>query len=558
MERVSSENPRQEVWWARLLREAMAGLLVSFVAVPFGIAFARASGYPEVSGLITTIVAGFCMLFLRGSHYTVTGPAAGLAPSLMAGVLLLGHGNKDVGYPMMGAAVGLTGLLQLLFVRLKLSRYLKIFPLPVMKGMLAGIGIIIIAQQIPNVLGVKFETTKVRGILSELPHHLSTMDMNREVFVLATACTIILSLLLWGRHKNWGKLSWAKKIPPQFIIVVGGTIAAWQVGLGEEFRIHMPSNIVDAFTFTNVRAFANPDTWWPLISIALLLCAVDTVEAGITVQALDQEDPQKRKSSLDGTIWAMGVLNAIFGFLIGTTTFLPGGFKSSYNREVGGRTLLAGMFCSIYIGIYLLFARDLINAIPMASLAAIMICTGWKLCNPSHWKKFRLVGTEQLAVFAVTAIVTGVQTDLLEGVVAGMATKLVLVMWFAYFRARKTPDGRRPTLFRIFWGIFTNPISRASENGGTGHIEVDGPLVCFNLHHALTRIGMFSANTRELVIHFNGGVGVVDHTAMVSLREQTSAWERDGRVIRLTGLDKMSKVSAHSDATHLAPASNWE
>src|SRR5271156_2727433 len=149
--------------------DLLAGLVVSLVSVPFSLGIAITSGAPPICGIISAIIAGFVLPFLGGSYVTISGPAAGLAPVLFASMMLLGNKDMTVGYPLLLGAICLTGLVQVILAKFKLARFSAMFPASVVEGMLAAIGLLIIAKQLPLIFGTKFESHEFWGILRETP-----------------------------------------------------------------------------------------------------------------------------------------------------------------------------------------------------------------------------------------------------------------------------------------------------------------------------------------------------------------------------------------------------
>src|SRR3974390_1565149 len=188
---VGAEKPQNGVAGLKHWRhDLLAGLVVSLVSLPFSLGIAVASGAPPIPGLTSAIIAGFILPFLGGSYVTISGPAAGLAPALFAGMIALGHARLGggasksellaVGYPLVLVAIAIAGVLQVILAKLKVARLSAIFPAAAIQGMLAAIGLMIIAKQIPLFLGVKFEAHEFWAILGEAPRHVESM--NHEVF----------------------------------------------------------------------------------------------------------------------------------------------------------------------------------------------------------------------------------------------------------------------------------------------------------------------------------------------------------------------------------------
>src|ERR1700758_657994 len=166
--------------------DLVAGLVVSMISVPFSLGIAVASGAPPICGIVSAIIAGLVLPFLGGSYVTISGPAAGLAPALFAGMIALGHvrlghgGSQSemlaVGYPLVLVAIAIVGVLQVILAKLKVARLSAIFPAAAIQGMLAAIGLMIIVKQIPLFMGVKFEAHEFWAVLGEAPRHVQSMS----------------------------------------------------------------------------------------------------------------------------------------------------------------------------------------------------------------------------------------------------------------------------------------------------------------------------------------------------------------------------------------------
>ena len=211
--------------WRHDLR---SGFMVAMISLPFSMGIAITSGAPPICGIMSAIIAGFVLPFLGGSYVTISGPAAGLAPVLFSGMIMLGtarlgsDAGQDAwlktGYPLVLVAICFAGLLQVILARLKVARLGAIFPAAAIEGMLAAIGLLIIAKQIPLFMGVKFEAHEFWGILGEAPSHISTMNL--RVFGLGVACVAALFLLA----AIPGRL--LKVMPPPVWVFIFGTLAS--------------------------------------------------------------------------------------------------------------------------------------------------------------------------------------------------------------------------------------------------------------------------------------------------------------------------------------------
>ena len=171
-----------------------------------------------------------------------------------------------------------------------------------------------------------------------------------------------------------------------------------------------------------------PQLWLPLAYLVVTLLLIDATESLATIAAVDNIDPYRRRSDPDQTLLAMGVSNGASSML-GGLTIIPGMVKSTANVMAGGRTQWANFYNACFLLTFVLLGRYVIDMVPMAVLAAILVFIGYKLCKPALWLKVARIGTEQFVVFVTTLLVT-VTTDLLIGIVAGVALELLLNLWY--------------------------------------------------------------------------------------------------------------------------------
>src|SRR3954469_10489953 len=212
--------------------DLVAGFVVSMVSVPFSLGIAIASGAPPICGLISAIIAGLILPFLGGSYVTISGPAAGLAPVLLASMMLLGRGNLEVGYPLLLVAISLTGLVQVVLARLKAARFSAMFPSSVVEGMLASIGLLIVAKQLPLLIGHPFHAHEFWGIVAEVPSQLT--QLVPSVFLIGTASLALIFVLASLKAR------WLKVVPPQVFAAIFGLVLGQVVGLDPRYMIHLP------------------------------------------------------------------------------------------------------------------------------------------------------------------------------------------------------------------------------------------------------------------------------------------------------------------------------
>lgn len=310
--------------------DLLAGLQVSLVGLPLSLGIAVASGAPPITGLISAIIAGLIFPFLGGAYVTISGPAAGLAPALLAGMLTLGHGDLATGYPLVLVAICLAGLVQVLLSLLRAGKFAMFFPISAVEGMLAAIGLMIIVKMIPALVGhLAPPVNSIPAAIGLIPENF--LHLNPSVFLIG-GISLVLLLFLSNRKDRWATL-----IPPPLLVVGLGIVMGWLLQLPPNYLIQVPDNVlehgINPPDFWGV--WQRPDLWISILVLVVTLTLIDGTESLATIAAIDKIDPFRRRSDPNRTLQAMGVSN-ILSSLAGGLTIIPGGMKSSTNIYAGG------------------------------------------------------------------------------------------------------------------------------------------------------------------------------------------------------------------------------
>ena len=537
-----------------------SGFTVAMISLPFSMGIAITSGAPPICGIMSAIIAGFVLPLLGGSYVTISGPAAGLAPVLFAGMIHLGHARLGrgastsellaVGYPLVLVAIAIAGVLQVILAKLKVARLSAIFPAAAIQGMLAAIGLMIIVKQIPLFMGVKFEAHEFWAVLGEVPRHVSSMS--HPVFALGIGCLAALFVLsaLPGRLLK-------VMPPPVWVFLAGTVVSTFILKLDKSHLVNVPDSLEHGIVFPQFgEAFTNPALLLPLAYLVVTLLLIDATESLATIKAVDNIDPYRRRSDPDRTLLAMGVSNGASS-LLGGLTIIPGIVKSTANVLAGGRTQWANFYNACFLLTFVLLGRYVIDMVPMAVLGAILVFIGYKLCKPALWLKVARIGTEQFVVFVTTVLLT-VTTDLLIGITAGIVLELVLNLWYVglWHTLSNGSEFAKPNFAGRFLSLFRNPVSQREFDEGTYHLYLDGPLVCFNLFHVIRELGQLPHGTQAVYLHLSSRVPLVDHTTGESLHqflEEFSGQDQTPRLV-IEGWDHMHPLSKHETSTRIALA----
>lgn len=554
--RTSADKPQNGIAGLRHLRhDLLAGLVVSLVSLPLSSGIAIASGAPPIYGIISAVVAGLVFPFVGGAYVTIAGPAAGLAPALVVTMAALGGvGNADhvgAGYPFLLVVIFLVGCLQLLLSALRLARFAAIFPASVVEGMLGAIGLLIIVKSLPMFFGYTGSTHahEFHEYLAELPTYVAGAD--RIVSAIAVSSLVLMFVLVSPRVQ----LGRFKLVPPQLLAVLfGAALAAMLQGsIDSKLFIQVPAN---PFGGMQLPAFSElwhrVDLWHAALVGVVTLTLIDGVESLATALAIDRIDPFRRKSQPNRLLAAMGLSN-ILSSLVGGLTIIPGGVKSKTNIAAGGRTLWANFANALCLLAFLFIAPQLISMIPKAVLGAVLVFTGWKMCQPSIARHLAHIGREQLVFYAFT-IAAVLATDLLWGIIAGTLLELAYGAWLcARVAGARRALGLPGSLAKTWADMFRSPVRGRSSEGSVARIELAGPVVSFNAYRIGTELDALPPGTTRVELVFSRDVLVVDHTAcdiVVALTESSA----NAVPVVLLGMERLQPLCAHDKAVRVHPA----
>ena len=515
--------------------DAMSGFLVFLIALPLCLGISMASNFPPMAGIITAIIGGLLVSRINGSFVTINGPAAGLIVVIYDSVQELGKGDALAGYKYTLAAIVCASVIQTLMGFFKAGKLSAFFPSSVVHGMLAAIGIIIMAKQIHTLLGVKPDAQTLFQTIGQIPH--SFVEMNPEVAFIGGLGLGIL--IVWSYVKN----RYLKMIPgPLVVVLVGLALGQYydlehehiymflhddpilphhEFTIGPKFLVAIPENFMSGFSFPDFGLIGTLEFWEQVVAI----CLVGSLESLLSAAAVDKLDTYKRYSDLNRDLTAVGIGNTICG-LVGGMPMIAEIVRSSANINNGGRTAWANFFHGAFLLVFVALFPRLIHEIPLASLAALLVFTGFKLASPREFVKTLAIGYEQLVVFVIT-IVGVLATDLLIGVAIGMVAEFVVhvlrsVKWREvlklYFKVNETQPG-----------VF--------------HIGIDGAAFFANFLSLKSELAAMPEG-KSLVFDLSK-TETVDHTVMEFIHDFCEDYERRGGSCEIHGLDQHTASSNH-------------
>lgn len=404
-----------------------AGAVVFLVAVPLCLGIAQASGAPLLSGLIAGLVGGIVVPILSRSELSVSGPAAGLA-------VLVADAIRDLGFRSFLTSVCVAGLLQIVLGVARAGLIAHFLPASVIKGMLAAIGLLILLKQIPHAVGYdsdfegdeSFREADGHNTLTALVDAVEHISLGAVLVSAVCAAVVVLWPLAAKRATKLGL------VPVQLLMVIGGGLLAFvldgsPLAIAKEHFVSLPvfrsvSDIGASLVLPHFEAALEPAVW----RHGLTLGVVASLETLLSIEAIDRLDPHKRISPPNRELIAQGIANGASGLLGGlpVTSVIV---RSSANLQAGGKTRLAAIVHGVLLLVGLVAFATVLNRVPLAALAIVLIAVGLKLSSLELWRGMWRAGPTQFVPFAAT-VVSIIGTDLLKGTMIGAAFGLAFMI----------------------------------------------------------------------------------------------------------------------------------
>jgi MFS superfamily sulfate permease-like transporter len=384
------------------------------VALSFSLGVANAAGVPPEAALLSFAVCAVINALLarkKGPFLAVGGIAAGLAPILREGMERFGTD----GYPLVLIAVFASGVIMMVAARFGVARLTEKISHTVVEAMLAGIGLNVVSKMLPDVLGRQFVRHGCIGVFRELPSQLLHADLR----VMLTSASTLVPIIYLITHMGKNRVpSWLKVLPPQVVGVVSGTVVGLLLGLEPRRLLHISGNLGNAITFPAFgRFFADPTLWAPMAWLTAQFTIVASIEGLATVVTADKYDSAGRKTDLNHALFLTGLKNACA--LFGATASIDGLVKTTTNISAGGRNVWSSVYSAVIMLLLVVFATPLVNRLPLAALAVVVIMMGWKLAHPSKFVHAARQGKGELLTF-MTVVTLTITLDLLIGIIVGV------------------------------------------------------------------------------------------------------------------------------------------
>jgi MFS superfamily sulfate permease-like transporter len=433
--------------FANLKSDFASGLVVFLVALPLCLGIAMASGAPLFSGIISGIIGGIVVGYFSTSHISVSGPAAGLTAIVLTAITDLGA------FDIFLTAVFIAGLLQLILGFVKAGSISNYFPTNVIEGMLAGIGIIIILKQLPHAFGYDNDFEGDQAFSQT--DGSNTFSALFNIFDYIQIGSIVITLVSMAILISWDKVPFLKKlklVPGALIAVALGVIlneifigTGSALAIGKEHLVSLPvpssfEEFKSIIVTPNLSGVTNPKVWVVAFTIAI----VASIETLLSIEASDRMDVQKRYTDTNKELKAQGIGNMVSS-LLGGLPLTSVIVRSSANSNSGAKSKMSTIIHGFLLLISVLAIPVILNKIPLATLAAILILIGYKLAKPATFKHFWEKGKYQFVPFIATLLAV-VFLDLLKGVALGIMISIIFVLKgnlkrAYYFRKEEYADG---------------------------------------------------------------------------------------------------------------------
>jgi MFS superfamily sulfate permease-like transporter len=530
---------------ATLWSDAVAGFLVFLIALPLCLAIAKASGFPEIAGVFTAIIGGVVTPWISNSHLTIKGPAAGLIVIVLGAVTDFGFTPNpqttaevagNLAAYKMALAVGVVAAgVQILLGLFRAGVLGDFFPSSAVHGLLAAIGVIIITKQVPVALGVSVKGEPLE-LIAKLPEVF--LHLNPEIAAIGGVSLAILFLY------PLIKVPALKAIPGPIVVLAVAiplaivfdlahehdyTLFGHHYTVSKSYLVNVPTNLASAITQPDFTALSKPIAWKWVAMFAL----IGSLESMLSAKAIDLLDSQRRKSSLNRDLLAIGVAN-LASSMVGGLPMISEIVRSRANIDNGAKSRFANLFHGLFLLLAVALAASFIRMIPLAALAAMLVYTGFRLAHPREFLHVYKIGREQLVVFVGT-IVAVLATDLLIGICIGIGIEL---------------------LIQFISGVPLGSLVRASAevrqlDERTWLISPRDSAVFFNWIAIRSKIERCGLDQNKNVIVDLSHTRLVDHTVMAKLRELEREFSERGIALAVVGLDQHMTLSHHPAAARL-------
>ena len=513
--------------------DVIAAISVSLIALPLSLGIALAAGAPAMAGILSAIVGGVVTTLYRGGHVSVNGPAKGVIAVILFGITVMDDGSGQA-FNYVLAAIVVSGAIQAILGVLKLGRLADIFHSSVIHGLLAAIGIIIIAKQIHVALGTKSESSSI--IQNLIDAFLFLPNANPFVVVISFVGLLLLlfhSKISFRVFQFFPAPIWviALSIPftylfnffePKTLDFIGNSY-----DVGPYLLLDIPNSFSDSILHPNFGKIETVEFWTTVISILI----ITSIESLAIAKAVDKIDPYKRKTDLNKDLTGIGLSTMVAGF-VGGLPIIAVIIRSTVNIHNGAKTKWSNLYQGGFLLLLIVVLGPIMKQVPLCAFAILLVYTGFKLASPAVFKQVYNQGPEQLIFFVFTMVLT-LYTNLLIGLLGGLLLVMVSHMLLA-----KEP------IHRFFNMIYRSGSSIEENHDGSFELKIKG---------IANFLGVLKVD--KLIKNIPSGVNVnidlsetrlVGMTYMEYLVDYLRTQKDSGRNVAIKGLDSHVSYSTHN------------
>ena len=523
--------------------DLIAAVSVALIALPLSLGIALAAGAPAMSGIISAIVGGVVTTLYRGGHVSVNGPAKGVIGVILLGIALMDDGSGQA-FNYILAAVVVSGAIQAVLGLLKLGRLAEIFHTSVIHGILAAIGIIIVAKQIHVAMGTTSDSPSIVQNLIDAVVFLPQVNP----FVLIISLVGLLLLLFHSKISNrffhfLPAPMWVIALSIPFVYAFNffdqHTLSffgrAYEVG--PNLLLDIPSSFADSIMHPNFSKIDTIEFWTTVFSILI----ITSIESLAIAKAVDKIDPYKRKTDLNKDLTGIGLSTMAAG-LIGGLPIIAVIIRSTVNIHNGAKTRWSNLYQGLLLLLFIVVLSPIMSQVPLCAFAILLVYTGFKLASPAVFKQAYAQGTEQLLFFVGTMVLT-LYTNLLIGLLGGLLLALTTHMLLARMTI--------PQFFRMVYHSRTKLINRPDDGYDLKIRGIANFLGILKIDKLVTQIPSGADVNIDL-----SETRLVGMTYMDYLVEFLKSQRESGGNVFITGLDSHVSSSGYNRALKISLTSS--
>ena len=512
-----------------LPKNIFSGFVVSLIALPLGLGLAMASEAPPLSGIIAAVAGGVVVSIFGGSYVTITGPGNGLVIVLLGAITVLGEGDIYTGYLYTLAAIIFSGVLLFLFGLFRLGFMSEFFPASALQGMLAAIGIGILAKQFHVMLGILTVKGDALDQLFSIPDSFLTFLAIHPFSGLLGFFGFVF-LFLYNRIRN----PYFHLIPAPMWVVIGSISVGYYYTLVLGLPIPIDPELLIKIPERLFLIFPKPlfdKIWeWDFIGVVISITLIASIESLLSIKAVDKLDPKKRRSNVNKDLRALGIASVVSGFLGGlnVVTVIA---RSSVNVNNGGSNRSSNFFHAMFLVLFVVVLGDQIQRIPLTVLAAILVFTGYRLASPDNLIRIYKIGPEQALIYIVT-LMTTLLTNLITGIGVGVLFTFIIHLLLS----------KSVLLFSL--NIFKpNVLMYLEEQSGNYYVSVKNFCSFLNFFRLKKKLDQIP-ESQHAIVDFSL-CEFVDHTVMEGIFDYQRAFERKNGMFEIIGLDIHAAETQH-------------